>query len=138
MRREEFPMPLSDRDSFIALLDRLGSPEDAVALAAARDVDAQVRREGLSWDTLLVRPAAANDDDDDDAPGHVHAAAEDAAIPPIGDTTADISAIDRLMAVKDLSADTPRCCRTEGYRRRQFTDMTGATSAAWNVWRRKK
>ena len=97
-------MPLSDRDSFIALLDRLGTPDDAVALATAREVDARIRREGLNWDTLLVRPVAANDDDD--APGHIHAGVEDAAAAPTGDTAADAAAIDRLLAGKDLSADT--------------------------------
>jgi hypothetical protein len=101
-------MPLSDRDGLIALLDRLGNPDDAVALAAAREIDARLKRDGLSWDAVLARPAAANDDNDrdDESPGHVHASDAEAAPVPIGDTAGDLAAIDRLLANKDLSADT--------------------------------
>jgi hypothetical protein len=98
-------MPLSDRDGFITLLDRLGSPDDAVALASAREIDSRLKRDGLTWDAVLVRAGAANDDEDD-APGHVHALAEDAAPAAAGDTAADLATIERLLAGKELSADT--------------------------------
>jgi len=83
-------MPLSDRDGLIALLDRLGSPDDAVALAAAREVDARLKREGLTWDAVLAAPAADAPDDD---PVPVPEAA------PLGDTAADLATIERLLAV---------------------------------------
>lgn len=43
-----------NRDDFIALLNRLGSPIDADALAAARDLHARVTVAGVSWNELLV------------------------------------------------------------------------------------
>jgi hypothetical protein len=83
-------MPFMDRDSFIGLLERLGSPDDAEALAAAREIDGRMKEAGLSWEDLLVPPPpppgvntydapddedlveavrrAAADGDDDDGP----------------------------------------------------------------------
>jgi len=101
-------MPLSDRDRLIATLDRLGSPEDAEALAAARAVDALLKQDNLTWDAVIARPAdAARDFDEagDDAPGHVHAD-DEAVAAPVGDTAADIAEIDRLLALSTLSEDT--------------------------------
>lgn len=101
-------MPISDRDQLIATLDRLGSPEDADALAAARAADAMLKQENLTWDALIARPGdAAPDLDDagDDAPGHVHAG-DDAAAAPVGDTAEDMAEIDRLLALSTLSEDT--------------------------------
>jgi|JI10StandDraft_1071094.scaffolds.fasta_scaffold87861_2 hypothetical protein len=105
-------MPLSDRDRLIATLDRLGSPEDAEALAAARAADAMLKQDNLTWDALIARPDDAAHDLDDaaddaggDAPGHVHAD-DDAVAPPVGDTAADIAEIDRLLALSTLSEDT--------------------------------
>ncbi|MCC7048676.1 MAG: hypothetical protein IT562_18315 [Alphaproteobacteria bacterium] len=114
----EAPMPLRDRDGLMALLNRLGSPEDAVALAAAREIDARVKRDGIGWEALLVRYIAG--DAEDDAPGHVHASPDDDAASasagadtaagdaPIGDPATDLAAIERLLSTKDLSADTQK------------------------------
>lgn len=99
-------MPLSDRDGFIALLDRLGSADDAVALAAARDVDQWLKRDNLTWDAILARPDPAEDAADDDAPGHADAGGGQAEAAPLGDTAGDLAAIERLLATKELSADT--------------------------------
>jgi hypothetical protein len=52
-------MPNLDRDSFIALLNRLGDPDEAEALAAAREIDRRVRESGLTWSELLVPPSSA-------------------------------------------------------------------------------
>lgn len=98
-------MPLNDRGQLIALLDRLGSPDDAEALAAARAVDAEMKRQGLDWNTLLVAGGAANDDSDE-PPGHVHADHDSATAPLQGDTAGDLAAIERLLASGGLSADT--------------------------------
>jgi len=68
-------MPFMDRDSFIGLLERLGSPDDAEALGAAREIDQRMKEAGLSWHDLLVPPPpppgvntydAPDDDDDED------------------------------------------------------------------------
>jgi hypothetical protein len=52
-------MPHLDRDSFIALLNRLGDPDEAEALATAREIDRRVRESGLTWSELLVPPSSA-------------------------------------------------------------------------------
>jgi hypothetical protein len=57
----ETGMPNLDRDSFIALLNRLGDPDEAEALAAAREIDRRVRESGLTWSELLVPPSSATD-----------------------------------------------------------------------------
>jgi hypothetical protein len=57
-----------NREDFIALLDKLGSADDAEALSAARELHAKVTAAGVSWETLL---ASENDRDDDDAPSRL-------------------------------------------------------------------
>jgi hypothetical protein len=52
-------MPNLDRDSFIALLNRLGDPDEAEALAAAREIDRRIRESGLTWSELLAPPSSA-------------------------------------------------------------------------------
>ena len=52
-------MPHLDRDSFIALLDRLGDPDEAEALATAREIDRRVRESGMTWSELLAPPPSA-------------------------------------------------------------------------------
>lgn len=105
-------MPISDRDRLIATLDRLGSPEDSEALAAARAVDAMLKQDNLTWDALIAQPDAplrALDEADDGEPGHVHAG-DDATAAPAGDSVddaaADLAEIDRLLALTTLSEDT--------------------------------
>ena len=56
-------MPYLDRDSFIALLEQLGSDNDREVLAAARELDARVRAAGVGWTDLLT---PEGDDDDQD------------------------------------------------------------------------
>lgn len=101
-------MPIRDRDRLIATLDRLGSPEDAEALAAARAAHAMLKEQNLVWDDVIARPGDLGgtvDDAEDDAPGHVHAG-DEAVAAPVGDTAADIAEIDGLLALSTLSADT--------------------------------
>jgi hypothetical protein len=59
-------MPYLDRESFIALLDQLGSENDDEALAAARELDRRVRAAGIGWDELLT-PEEDDEDDDEGA-----------------------------------------------------------------------
>lgn len=54
-------MPYLDRNSFIALLEQLGSDNDQEVLAAARELDARVRAAGVGWHELLT-PARNGDD----------------------------------------------------------------------------
>jgi hypothetical protein len=51
-------MPNRDRASFLALLERLGGPDDADILAAAREVTQRVAASGLDWEDLLRPPTA--------------------------------------------------------------------------------
>ena len=103
-------MPHKDRDSFIALLEKLGHPEDKDALSAAREIAHRVKEAGADWAALLAPTGVvhAQKEDEDDAPGHVHAGGAFAAAPadPVGDTSADQAVIDRLLAGQQLSADT--------------------------------
>jgi len=51
-------MPNTDRDSFLALLGRLGGTDDADVLAAAREASRRVSAAGLDWEDLLRPPPA--------------------------------------------------------------------------------
>ncbi len=60
-----------DRETFLRLLEGLGSASDEEALAAAREVHAQLGGAGLTWDELLVpeaqpEPEAEDDEAEDD------------------------------------------------------------------------
>ncbi len=56
-----------NREDFIALLDKLGSADDAEVLSAARDLHAKVAVSGLGWDALLApNPSEADGADDED------------------------------------------------------------------------
>ena len=46
-------MPDFDRAELLELLGRLGAPDDADVLAAARALHGKVSEAGLTWDTLL-------------------------------------------------------------------------------------
>lgn len=104
-------MPHKDRDSFIALLEKLGHPEDKDALAAAREIAQRVKEAGADWAALLAPTGVVHaqmDETDGDAPGHAHAGG-DFTPPPAGaveDTSADLAVIERLLAGHQLSADT--------------------------------
>jgi hypothetical protein len=92
-------MPYIDRDEFIRTLERLGDPDDAVALAAARDVARRVAQSDAGWDALLVPPPGAADED---------AIATVPAPRPIapGDAESEGQLIDRLLASFELGAET--------------------------------
>ncbi|HYI70880.1 MAG TPA: hypothetical protein VEX87_14095 [Skermanella sp.] len=104
-------MPHLDRDSFIALLDRLGDPDEAEVLATAREIDRRVRESGMTWSELLAPPPSAargsgesydeyrgafTDDDlfDVDQPRPREGYASDTAL------------IDELLANQDLAPET--------------------------------
>ena len=58
-----------DREAFLRLLEGLGSASDEEALAAAREVHAQLGGAGLTWDELLVpekqpEPEAEGDEEE--------------------------------------------------------------------------
>ena len=90
-------MPFLDRDSFIALLDKLGDAEDAKALAAARDIHQRITAANLKWsDLLLPTDIGEADAGDSEAP-------LDGPAPPVSE---DYALIDRLLARSDLSQDT--------------------------------
>jgi hypothetical protein len=105
-------MPHLDRDSFIALLDRLGDPDEAKALVAAREIDRRVRESGLTWSDLLTPPPSATGSGAQEDYEDVHGAFTD-------DDPFDIDAprrpenyrsdtalIDELLAHQDLTPET--------------------------------
>jgi hypothetical protein len=122
-------MPFKDhleRENFIALLRKLGHPEDKDALAAAREIAHRMKEAGADWAALLAPTGVVHAQMHDDAtgqegePGHVHAGDEDReaaeavqeaapeagpAAGPLGDTAGDLALIERLLAGQ-VSADT--------------------------------
>lgn len=92
-------MPFLDRDSLIALLDRLGDADDAKTLAAAREIHQRMTAAKLRWSDLLLPPDGAESDagaGDGESP-------LDRPAPPLGE---DYALIDRLLARAGLSQDT--------------------------------
>lgn len=87
-------MTTVDRAALIALLDRLGSDDDAAVLEAARALHRAAAEAGLSWDDLI---ALEQDDDDQDDTGAVTAA-------PGPDGAETLRLIDRLLR-KGVSDD---------------------------------
>jgi hypothetical protein len=61
-------MPDLDRAELLELLDRLGAPDDADVLAAARALHGKVSEAGLTWDELLQLDADASGRQQDDSP----------------------------------------------------------------------
>ena len=61
-------MPDLDRTELLELLGRLGAPDDAVVLAAARELHGKISESGLTWDTLLQLDADASGREQDDSP----------------------------------------------------------------------
>jgi hypothetical protein len=108
-------MPFKDhaeRESFIALLHKLGHPEDTDALAAAREIAHRMKEAGADWAALLAPTGVVHAQmHDDGEPAEVHAgdeaeAAEAAAAPGrLGDTADDLALIGRLLA-GGVSPDT--------------------------------
>lgn len=92
------------RIELLALLQRLGSAEDAEVLAAARELNRRVTEANLAWGDLIAAEAAGEDGPEgglDDLGG---AHAEDG--PVGGDLAADLALVDRLLAGLALATDT--------------------------------
>lgn len=96
-------MPHLDRDSFIALLDRLGDADDAAVLAAARAIDARVREAGLDWNDLLAPPPAAVVEEPEPEVGE--APPEKDGEPDAEECAHDLVLIDALLARPTLSPE---------------------------------
>lgn len=107
-------MPITDRESFIALLEKLGHPHDPEALAAAREIAHRVKEAGADWAALLAPTGVVHAQMEEDAPDRVHAGDEDevaaaAADSPADagrDSAADLAVIDKLLKSHQLSPDT--------------------------------
>jgi len=95
-------MPFMDRNSFITLLDKLGDADDAVCLAAAREIHQRMEQSNLQWSDLLVpvNGEAVAGDDDAEAP------AGEPLDQPAQAGSEDYALIDRLLARSGLSDDT--------------------------------
>jgi hypothetical protein len=61
-------MPDLDRAELLELLGRLGAPDDASVLAAARTLHGKISASGVTWDTLLRLDADATGREQDDSP----------------------------------------------------------------------
>ncbi len=120
-------MPFADRDSFIALLDKLGSEDDAEVLAAAREIRARMADGGMTWNDLL-RPAPGTEPEEDfvddwdgetdlgdDEPDEgIAALTEGDSEGPASDLKSDAALIRSLLERKTLSQVTRE--ELEGYR----------------------
>ena len=93
-----------DRDALVALLDQLGSEDDAEALAAARRAQALLNEAGVSWDELLMPEEPAEEEDRalDEEPS-------EAVEKPPGEVTEknaeSLALIGKLLARKDISQE---------------------------------
>jgi plasmid stabilization system protein ParE len=83
-----------DRDELIDLLERLGSPEEAQALEAARLLDRRVREAGTSWAELLAPT------------GDAAAAPPDAEAKAEAEPASDLALIDHLLSAYELTPQT--------------------------------
>ena len=92
-------MPFLDRDSFIALLDRLGDTDDAQVLAAAREIHQRMTTASLRWKDLLLPPDSGEADSGPDDGG----TSLDSQAPPVSE---DYALVDRLLARSGLSQES--------------------------------
>jgi hypothetical protein len=104
-------MPHLDRDSFIALLNRLGDPDEAEALATAREIDRRVRESGLTWSELLAPPSSATGIKGADYDNYQGAFTDDdlfdiASGRPSGSYGSDTALIEELLKNQDLTPET--------------------------------
>lgn len=101
-------MPIKDRETFIALLHKLGHPEDPEALKAAREIAHRMKEAGADWAALLSPTGVvhAQMDEDADEAGPADAGPGDEAPAPAGDAASDLAAVERLLKGFELSADT--------------------------------
>jgi hypothetical protein len=61
-------MPDLDRAELLELLGRLGAPDDADVLAAARALHGKISESGLTWDTVLQLDVDATGREQDESP----------------------------------------------------------------------
>lgn len=97
-----------DRTELLALLARLGAPEDAEVLAAARELGRRLQETGTRWEDLLApsRPAGGHLPGGRIAGSFSDEDLEDPAFQPAGDIADDETLIARLLAEYDLSPQT--------------------------------
>lgn len=86
-------MTAPDRDRLIEVLDRLGDPNDATALGAARELASAMKEAGLDWDDVLTLPASTGIGDDE-----ALTASTPADPVSVGDNAEALKTIDRLLA----------------------------------------
>jgi hypothetical protein len=96
-------MPFLDRDSFIALLDRLGDADDGKVLSAAREIHQRMSAADLKWGDLLLPTAGSASAESAGAEGGDGEGTLDQPAQAAGD---DYVLIDRLLARSTLSPDT--------------------------------
>ncbi len=101
-------MPFMDRESFIALLDSFGDPDDAKVLANARTVHARMQDAGISWDALLIPAPGTAPAEPDEEEASWREPAPPAEFMPSEDDAADAALIDRMLAEYSLSEETRR------------------------------
>lgn len=104
-------MPHLDRDSFIALLDRLGDPDEAEVLATAREIDRRVRESGVTWSELLAPPPSAPRGSGESYDDYRGAFTDDDLFDidqprPREGYAGDTALIDELLANQDLAPET--------------------------------
>jgi hypothetical protein len=104
-------MPHLDRDSLIALLDRLGDPDEAEVLATAREIDRRVRESGMTWSELLAPPPSATSGSGEDYDDYRGAFTDDDPFDvnqprPRDGYASDIALIDELLNNQDLAPET--------------------------------
>jgi len=99
-------MTAPDRDRLIEALDRLGDPDDATALAAAREVAGAMAEGGLDWDDVLALPVE-DDSAGDEGAGDAAVTADTPAAPvAVGDNAEALKTIERLLARPGLFEGT--------------------------------
>lgn len=104
-------MPHLDRDSLIALLDRLGDPDEAEALATAREIDRRVRESGMTWSELLAPPPSATRGSGESYDDYRGAFTDDDLFDadqprPRDGYASDTALIDELLTNQDLAPET--------------------------------
>jgi hypothetical protein len=93
-------MPDLDRAELLELLGRLGAPDDASVLAAARALHGKISESGLTWDTLLQLDADATDRGQDESPPEETSASSER---PSGGKAEVALLIERLLARTTIS-----------------------------------
>ncbi len=104
-------MPHLDRNSFIALLDRLGDPDETEVLATAREIDRRVRESGMTWSELLAPPPSATRGSGESYDEYRGAFTDDDLFDvdqprPREGYASDTALIDELLANQDLAPET--------------------------------